>query len=448
MKRTSKIFVLLFALLLFLPVAVKAEGTDTTALNYSDKSNWAYLASGTDTGVDIFMLCPTVDNNNEANATLDDTMKKRFLAGLSFEKGVYEDSGRIYSPYYRQMAMAAYAYDAENRAKAMKFAYNDVSAAFRYYLDHENNGRAIVLAGFSQGSQMCLELLKEYYGGDSEEAVKLRKNLVAVYAIGWRLDESTVTKYPWIVPATGEKDFGSVISYDCEDGTLDGTMLIPKGTKALSINPLNWKTDGTVADKSLNLGSYVRKSGQLVQGFCGARIGDRGELIVSDIDIKDFPPTVDGSQSAFFPEGHLHIYDYDLFFSNLKKNVETRIQAWSDANQEPEKAKESEKTTLQENKLKVKNKTVKVKYSKLKKKAQFIKAAKVKKGNSAKTKISYKLVKANKKKKAFTVASSGKIKVKKGTKKGTYKLTIKATAAKTTTYKSAKKNFIVIVKIK
>ena len=137
---------------------------------------------------------------------------------------------------------------------------------------------------------------------------------------------------------------------------------------------------------------------------------------------------------------------YVPFFSNLKKNVETRIQAWSDANKEPEKAQESGKTTLQDNKLKVKNKTVKVKYSKLKKKAQSIKAAKVKKGNSAKTKITYKLVKANKKKKAFTVAKSGKI--KKGTKKGTYKLTIKATAAKTTTYKSAKKNFIVTVKIK
>ena len=110
------------------------------------------------------------------------------------------------------------------------------------------------------------------------------------------------------------------------------------------------------------------------------------------------------------------------------------------------------------NPLKVKNKKIKVKRSKLKKRSLFIKASKVKKGNKAKTKITYKLIKAKKvtktkklkklKKKAFTVKSSGKIKVRKGTKKGTYKLTIRATAAKSIVYKKAKKNFVVTVKVK
>ena len=110
------------------------------------------------------------------------------------------------------------------------------------------------------------------------------------------------------------------------------------------------------------------------------------------------------------------------------------------------------------NPLKVKNKTVKVKRSKLKKGSLYIKASRIKKGNKAKTKITYKLIKAKKvtktkklkklKKKAFTVKSSGKIKVRKGTKKGTYKLTIRATAAKSIVYKKAKKNFVVTVKVK
>ena len=110
------------------------------------------------------------------------------------------------------------------------------------------------------------------------------------------------------------------------------------------------------------------------------------------------------------------------------------------------------------NPLKVKNKTVKVKRSKLKKGSLYIKASRIKKGNKAKTKITYKLIKAKKvtktkklkklKKKAFTVKSSGKIKVRKGTKKGTYKLTMRATAAKSIVYKKAKKNFVVTVKVK
>lgn len=99
------------------------------------------------------------------------------------------------------------------------------------------------------------------------------------------------------------------------------------------------------------------------------------------------------------------------------------------------------------NRLKVKKKTVKIRYSKLRKKAQKIKAARIRKGNSARTKIRYKLIKASKKKKAFTVTPAGAIKIKKGTKKGKYKLTIRATAAKSRKYRSAKKNFTVIIKI-
>ena len=104
-------------------------------------------------------------------------------------------------------------------------------------------------------------------------------------------------------------------------------------------------------------------------------------------------------------------------------------------------AKASQKVTT-------KNKTFSFKVAKVKKKAQVAKAAKVKKGNSAKTAITYKLVKANKSKAKFKVASNGKITVKKGTAKGTYKLTIKATAKATANYNAASKNFVVTVKVK
>lgn len=89
-----------------------------------------------------------------------------------------------------------------------------------------------------------------------------------------------------------------------------------------------------------------------------------------------------------------------------------------------------------------------LKAKKLKKKAQTIKAAKVTKGDSAKTKLTYKLVKANKSKSKFKVAANGKITVKKKLKKGTYKLTIKASAEKSANYQAASKNFVVTIKVK
>ena len=86
-----------------------------------------------------------------------------------------------------------------------------------------------------------------------------------------------------------------------------------------SINPLNWKTDGTVADRSLNHGAVMQTGADPIPELCGAYIGARGELIVTDVDTADYPPVLD-----IFPEGSFHIYDYMFFFTNLKENVELR----------------------------------------------------------------------------------------------------------------------------
>ena len=74
--------------------------------------------------------------------------------------------------------------------------------------------------------------------------------------------------------------------------------------------------------------------------------------------------------------------------------------------------------------VKVANKTVK--FSKLKKKAQTVKAITVK-GNTGD--VTYKLKSASKSKKYFSVTKAGKIKIKKGLKKGKYTLKISVTDA-------------------
>ena len=295
------------------------------ALDYSITDNWAYFKTGEDRDADVFLICPTVDTKSAANSfDLNDKLKSNFIRALDLEKGIYEETGRLYSPYYRQMSINAYKLPGAERDKAKQVAYEDISAAFRWYLDHENEGRGIILAGFSQGGEMCLELLKEYYGGESEEAQALRDRLIAVYSIGWSVTEEMTEAYPQIIPASGETDVGTVISFDCEDGTVTETIVIPAGMKALSINPLNWKTDGTAADKSLNLGAVMQTGAGPVPALCGAYIGNRGELIVTDINTADYPPVLD-----FLPEGAFHLYDYQFFFTNLKENVAARAAAWS-----------------------------------------------------------------------------------------------------------------------
>ncbi len=303
------------------------EDPAEACLDYDKAENWAYFDMGQDKEVDVFLICPTVDTRSETNSfDLNEKLKGRFITALDMEKGIYEETGRLFSPYYRQMSIKAYKLPADEYEKAKQVAYADISAAFRWYLDHENNGRGLILAGFSQGAEMCLELLKEYYGGDSAEAKALRDRLITVYAIGWTVTKDMTDQFPQIVPATGEKDTGSVVSFDCENGTLTETIIIPAGITALSINPLNWKTDSTAADKSLNLGAVMSTGAEAVPEMCGAYLGSRGELVVTDVNTADYPPGLD-----IFPEGAFHLYDYMFFFNNLKQNIADRTEAWKAA---------------------------------------------------------------------------------------------------------------------
>lgn len=291
--------------------------------DYDDPASWAYFALGEDRGADVFLICPTVDTRSERNSyDLNDKLKGRFVSALDMEKGIFEDVGRLYSPYYRQMSMNVYRIPESERDEARTVAYADISSAFRWYLDHENGGRPLILAGFSQGGEMCLELLKEFYG-DTEEGNALRSRLISVYALGWPVTEEMTRAYPQIVPAQGETDLGTVVSFDCEDGTLTGTFTLPADVRALSINPLNWKTDGTVADRSLNLGAVMSTGADPIPALCGAYIGSRGELVVTDVTPADYPPGLD-----LLPEGAYHLYDYMFFFMNLKQNVSDRTAAY------------------------------------------------------------------------------------------------------------------------
>ena len=61
--------------------------------------------------------------------------------------------------------------------------------------------------------------------------------------------------YPHLKMAQGEDDTGVIVSFNSEAEGITESLVVPADTQALGINPLNWKTDSTPADKSLNLGA-------------------------------------------------------------------------------------------------------------------------------------------------------------------------------------------------
>ena len=304
--------------------APQEEEPSADPTDYSLPENWAYYALGEEKAADVFLVCPTVDMRDESNMSLDDSRtKESFLGALNMERGIYEESCRLFAPYYRQAAMKAYSMAPSEQAASLDFAYRDVSAAFAWYLEQENAGRPIVLAGFSQGADMCYRLLEEYFGDEA-----LYERLVAVYAIGWPCTEERAQQFRQIRPAEAEDDLGVVISFDCEAPELEETFILPSGTKAHAINPLTWRTDGEPADRSENPGScFTDYSGAIVReeaGLCGCYIDEaRGILKVTDVEPADYPALVPG-----LPEGAYHIYDYQFFFRSLQRNVQTRVEKY------------------------------------------------------------------------------------------------------------------------
>lgn len=224
----------------FLSVACAPKGDVLPEVpDYADSSQWYIADRGA--AVDVFYIVSTecddytlggkpihyADTRNDSiRALLNGEMEgvDRLLAGeLNY-----------YSPYYRQVTMETYTSDSLVDTR-MPLAYGDVRRAFTYYLEHYNNGRPFILAGFSQGAMAVVDLLKAI-----DDATYGR--MVAAYVIGYKVTDSNAH----IRPAQDSADLGVTI---CYNSVRDNSCAIPflSDGNLMAINPVNWRTDATPA---------------------------------------------------------------------------------------------------------------------------------------------------------------------------------------------------------
>lgn len=134
----------------------------------------------TDTGVDVFWVHPTQltdPPNTPAVIPLAEQPVTIILPTIIAQGALLSKYGRFYAPRYRQASPAAFlnpTYRDSTRAVALATAYADVRAAFLHYLEHDNNGNKIILAGHSQGSFLLGMLLRDVF----DDAPELRAQLV------------------------------------------------------------------------------------------------------------------------------------------------------------------------------------------------------------------------------------------------------------------------------
>lgn len=313
----------------FLTVLIMAAGSllCSSPVDYSDPDSWAYYGIGEGKDADLFLICPTVDMGTGGNLNMsmdDEKVKANFTGALNMEKGIYEDSAVMYAPFYRQIVFPLYLGSEEDMKPYLDIAYEDVSAAFEYYMENINDGRPLILAGFSQGAQHALRLLEDYF--DDPEYSDL---LVAAYCIGWRITAEDLERSPHLKMAEGEDDTGVIVMFSTEAPEADSSIIVPEGIRTLGINPLNWRMDSTPADRSLNIGAcFTDYSGAItgeIPNLTGCYLDeDRGTLKAVDIIPEDY-------SNSLFPDGVYHLYDYQFFFRNLEENVRTRLESWQEA---------------------------------------------------------------------------------------------------------------------
>lgn len=308
------------------PGTASAQEKADPAPDYTLPSAWAYLETDIEKDADCFLICPTVylgDGEHYNMSLQDSASRKSFVGALNMEYGLYALDCRMYAPFYRQMSLDGYECGEAARATYEQIAYQDVREAFLYYREHYNQGRPIVLAGFSQGADMCIRLMKEF-GAEPDFA----DQLIACYAIGWRLTEEEIRQYPYLKAAQGERDTGVIIAFNSEAKSINGSLMVPEGTKTLAINPLNWKTDGTYAPAEENQGAcFTNYKGEIkkeIPQLTGAYLdSERGTLKMDDtITPQEYPPVL-----GIFEDGIYHLYDYQFFYRNIQSNVLQRIHA-------------------------------------------------------------------------------------------------------------------------
>ncbi|MGQ0659424.1 DUF3089 domain-containing protein [Sphingosinicella sp.] len=136
-----------------------------------------------DPPIDCFYVYPTVSRDPGMNSDLNPGVDENAAAAVQF--GRFAGICRPFAPVYRQGTISSIgAYLAgQNVESVLGLAYGDVTAAWRDYLRHRNNGRPFVLIGHSQGTIHLTQLLAREIEGRPEAG-----RMISALLIGYNVE--------------------------------------------------------------------------------------------------------------------------------------------------------------------------------------------------------------------------------------------------------------------
>ncbi|MGB4960749.1 MAG: DUF3089 domain-containing protein, partial [Saprospiraceae bacterium] len=246
------------------------------------------------------------------NADIDDDElnKKTDEGSIKFQASAFNQAGRVFAPRYRQAHIHCYfTEDKASAQKAFELAYQDVKTAFEHYLKFHHQGRPIIIAGHSQGTNHAERLLQEFFIDDT-----LRSKLVAAYLIGMPVKKD---KFENIKPCIDSTDIGCFVSWRTFK---NGHELTPNKTSDLVsvTNPLLWTTETTYAPKKMNPGA-------LFYNFEDLKINAVDAQVNKDILWANKPKF---RGSIFLRTKNYHIADINFYYVSIRNNAVVRVKAY------------------------------------------------------------------------------------------------------------------------
>ncbi len=268
--------------------------------------------------VDVFFIYPTIYSKKQykehpwfADVNDEKLNKEIGTSTIKYQASVFNGSAKVYSPLYRQAHIGIYYADnLPLKVEALEYAYEDVKRGFEYYLENWNNGRPIIIASHSQGTNHATKLLREFF-----ENRPLMDQLVAAYIVGMPMDKGT---FSYIPVCDDPKDTGCWLTWN----TYAKGYYPPNHdfwyANALNVNPLSWTTDTTYVSWGTNRGGVLKNFKKIRPGLSDAQNMD-GMLWINK-------PQFFGNFLINWKR--YHVVDYNLFYLNIRENVAERVEQY------------------------------------------------------------------------------------------------------------------------
>ena len=271
---------------------------------------------------DVFFIHPTSffgeAETADWNADLRDPIVNLETDSRSilFQATVFNGSCRVFAPRYRQANMKTfYVRSTPISKRTFDLAYRDIRKAFLYFLKNYSDNRPIIIASHSQGSLHAIRLLQEFFDGKP-----LQKRLVCAYVIGYQIKKDAFKKLQ-----VGEQpdQTGCFVGWrSYAKGEIPKLIDAEKGN-SVCVNPLTWTTSVEPASPELHLG-IMNGFKTIVPRTVETEIEPKARILWIDTE------AIQDEKKARIK--NLHIYDYNLFWLNIRQNIKLRIDAFYQLN--------------------------------------------------------------------------------------------------------------------